>query len=118
MSITPIGLGPLGQSEWSIPSVSGTNSLSPVTGTGSSSPVGGSSGSSSSFGNALTNAIGALETTQANATNASEQLATGQLSDPATAVTAVENASLAMNFASSIRNGLDTDVSTLMQTAF
>jgi flagellar hook-basal body complex protein FliE len=117
--ISPIGLGPLGASEWSIPSVSGTSSVSPL-GAGSASALGAGSGSGTtpSFSNALSNAIGSLETAQANATTASQQLATGQLSDPTTAVTAVENASLAMDFASAMRNGIDTDVSTLMQTSF
>ena len=69
-----------------------------------------------SFGDALTNAIGALENTQANATQASQQLATGQATDPTKAITTVENASLSMDFASEIRNQIDTAATTLFQT--
>jgi flagellar hook-basal body complex protein FliE len=71
---------------------------------------------SGSFSNALSNAIGSLENSQANATTASQQLATGQLTDPTKAITSVENASLAMDFASQIRNKLDSAVTTIFQT--
>ena len=47
---------------------------------------------------------------------ASQQLATGQLTDPTQAITAVENASLAMDFASQIRNKIDDAATTLFQT--
>jgi flagellar hook-basal body complex protein FliE len=73
-------------------------------------------GNGQSFGDALNNAIGALESTQANATQASQQLATGQTTDPTKAITSVENASLAMDFASQIRNSIDTAATTLFQT--
>jgi flagellar hook-basal body complex protein FliE len=74
------------------------------------------SGSGKSFGDALTNAIGSLENTQANATQAAQQLATGQATDPTTAITSVENASLAMQFAGQIRNQIDTAATTIFQT--
>ena len=69
-----------------------------------------------SFGGALTGAINSLEQTQANATTASQQLATGQLTDPTQAITAVENASLAMDLASQIRTKLVDAVNTIFQT--
>jgi flagellar hook-basal body complex protein FliE len=109
MIIPAIGIGPLGSSEWSVGGIGGLGASAPSA--GASSPAKGGS-----FGDALTHAIGSLETTQANATEASQQLATGQLTDPTTAVTAVENASLSMDFASQIRNQIETAATTLFQT--
>jgi flagellar hook-basal body complex protein FliE len=102
-------IGPLGPSEWSVGSV-GSIGQDPST-------VGGATGSGDgSFSGALTGAINSLEQTQANATTASQQLATGQLSDPTQAITSVENASLAMDLASQIRTKLATAVDTVFQT--
>ena len=106
MMIPAIGIGPLGKSEWSVGGL----------GTGVPSITGATNGNSGSFGDALTNAIGGLENSQAAATSAAQGLATGQLTDPTQAVTAVENASLAMDFASQIRNQIDTAATTLFQT--
>jgi len=105
MIIPPIGIGSLG------PSIGGLGSSIP-----SPSVSAPANGSGQSFGDALTNAIGSLESTQANATQAAQQLATGQATDPTKAITAVENASLAMDFASGIRNQIDTAATTLFQT--
>lgn len=69
-----------------------------------------------SFGSALTNAIGGLEKTQDTAATDSEKLATGQISDPTTAVTAVENATIAMDYASQLRNQIDSAATTLFST--
>jgi len=103
-------IGPLGPSEWSVGSV-GSIGQDPST------AVGGATGSGDgSFSGALTGAINSLEQTQANATTASQQLATGQLSDPTQAITSVENASLAMDLASQIRTKLATAVDTVFQT--
>jgi flagellar hook-basal body complex protein FliE len=107
--IPAIGIGPLGASEWSIPGIGGTGSAT----TGAAQTPASGSGS---FGSALTNAIGSLESSQNAASTASEQLATGQLSDPTQAVTAVENASLEMQFASQMRNQLTSAATTLFQT--
>jgi flagellar hook-basal body complex protein FliE len=109
MIIPAIGIGPLGASEWSVGGVGGVGASVP-------SPTATAPANGQSFGDALTNAIGSLETTQANATQASEQLATGQLSDPTQAITAVENASLSMDFASQIRNQIDAAATSLFQT--
>jgi flagellar hook-basal body complex protein FliE len=102
-------IGPMGAGEWSVGSIGSIGgagaTTAPPTGTGSGS-----------FSSALTSALGGLETTQADATTASEQLATGQLSDPTQAVTAVENASLSMDLASQVSNKLTTAATTLFQT--
>jgi len=102
-------VGQLGPSEWSVGGVGsvGQDPTAAVNGTGSSD---------ASFGSALTGAINSLEATQANATTASEQLATGQLTDPTQAITSVENASLAMDLASQVRTKLVDAVNTLFQT--
>jgi flagellar hook-basal body complex protein FliE len=109
--IPPISgsIGPLGPSEWSVGSV---GSL----GQDASTAVNGAGTGSGGFGSALTGAINSLEQTQAGATTASQQLATGQLTDPTQAITSVENASLAMDLASQIRTKLVNAVDTVFQT--
>jgi len=104
MIIPAIGIGPLGPSEWSVGGV----------GAGTGTP--GAQAGGQSFGDALTSAIGALETSQANATQAAQQLATGQATDPTKVIATVENASLAMDFAAQIRNQIDTAATTIFQT--
>jgi len=106
--VPAIGIGPLGSSEWSVGGVGGLGT--------SVAATGGTAAGGSSFGDTLTNAISSLENSQTTATQASEQLATGQITDPTQAITAVENASLAMDFASQLRNQLDTAATTLFQT--
>jgi flagellar hook-basal body complex protein FliE len=69
-----------------------------------------------SFGDALTNAIGSLDKTQTTANKASVALADGTATNDTQAVTAVENASLAMDLASQIQGKLVTDVSTIFNT--
>lgn len=105
MIVPSVGIGSLGAS---------------IGGLGASLPSPGATaatnGSGQSFGDALTQAIGSLENTQNNAAVASQQLATGQATDPTKAITAVENAGLAMDFASQIRNQIDTGATTLFQT--
>jgi flagellar hook-basal body complex protein FliE len=56
------------------------------------------------FGGELTEAISSLEQTQDSASSASQALATGNVSDPESAVVTVEDAQLAMEMASQIRN--------------
>jgi flagellar hook-basal body complex protein FliE len=102
-------VGPLGSGEWGVGSV---GSLGSPAGAGASAAP----GNSQSFGGALNNAISSLEQTQASATNAAQGLATGQLSDPTQAVTAVENASLSMDLASQIRDKLVSAENTIFQT--
>lgn len=106
-------ISPVGAGEWSVGSLgagSGTG------GTGAIDATGGATSGSGSFGGALTNAIDSLDKTQAAATQASQGLATGTLTDPTQAVTAVENASLSMDLAAQIRDKLTTAESTIFQT--
>lgn len=105
MIVPSVGIGSLGAS------IGGLGTSIPSTGAAAAT-----SGTGQSFGDALTNAIGALENTQNNATVATQQLATGQATDPTAAITSVENASIAMDFASQIRNQIDTAATTLFQT--
>jgi flagellar hook-basal body complex protein FliE len=102
-------VGPLGASEWNVGSV-GSLGQDAATGAGATGSGDGS------FGSALSGAINSLETSQANATTASAQLATGQLTDPTQAITSVENASLAMDLASQIRTKMVDAVNTVFQT--
>lgn len=108
MTIPPISLSSL---TGDITNIGGIGGIAGSGAAGSAATSGGAS-----FTDALTNALGALENTQATATTASAQLATGQATDPTQAITAVENASLAMDFASQIRNQIDTAATTLFQT--
>lgn len=103
-----IGIGPLGAGEWSVP---GVGSLQAPVDAGNIL-----TGSQGGFSDVLSNAISALDNSQATATQTAQQLATGQLSDPTKAVTAVENAQLMMDFASTMRNQIDTAATTLFQT--
>jgi flagellar hook-basal body complex protein FliE len=103
-------LGQLNPSEWGVGSIGG------IGGTGGNSVNSAGQAGAGSFSGALSNALSSLETTQANATQASQGLATGQLSDPTQAITAVENASLSMDLASQIRDKLVSAESTIFQT--
>ena len=102
-------IGPLGPSEWSVGSV-GSVGQNRTTGANATSGAGGS------FGDALTGAINSLDQTQVSASNTAQQLATGQISDPTQAITAVENASLQMDLASQIRTKLTDAVQDIFQT--
>ncbi len=113
MNIPAIGIGPLGAGEWS---VGGLGTSVPSTTAADTASTGTGSATGGSFSSALSGAISSLENTQATATTAAQQLATGQSTDPTQAITAVENASLSMDFAAQIRNQLDTDATTLFQT--
>ena len=98
-------IGALGPSA-SIPGIGSLPQVDPSSQIGTGGATGAASGSSGSFGSALSSAIGSLESSQAASTTASQQLATGQLSDPTQAVTTVENASLEMDYASQIQSKL------------
>jgi flagellar hook-basal body complex protein FliE len=102
-------IGPLGPSEWS---VGGIGSL----GQGAATGTGAANGTGGSFNDALTGAINSMDQTQLGASTAAEQLATGQSNDPTQAITAVENASLAMDLASQIRTKLTDAVNEVFQT--
>ena len=116
MIVPAIGIGPLGLNEWSVGGLGAGVPSAGATAAGATAAGAAQGAAGGSFGDALTNAIGSLENTQANATTAAQQLATGQATDPVKAISAVENASLAMQFASQIRNQIDTAATTIFQT--
>jgi flagellar hook-basal body complex protein FliE len=87
--IAPIGVGSVGG--FSLPSLTGTQQPSaPSSGGG--------------FGKALSDELGKLEASQADATQKAQQLATGQATDVSAVVTAVERASLEIQLATQVRN--------------
>jgi flagellar hook-basal body complex protein FliE len=72
-------------------------------GAGTAAPAAGSG-----FGGMLAKQIGQLDSLQQDAATASQQLATGQATDPSQTVMAIERAQLAMQLASQIRTkGVD-----------
>lgn len=90
--MTPIPIDPslaTQGAEWSIPPVDAPSQPSPSGGT--------------SFGDALAQQVGQLEALQTDAAQASQQLATGQATDPTSVVMAIERAQLAMQLASTVR---------------
>jgi flagellar hook-basal body complex protein FliE len=106
-----------------IPAISGTVSALGAGGVGSVGSLGSaanvtgtSTTSGQSFGGALSNAMNSLESTQATATTAAQGLATGTISDPTTAITAVENASLSMDLAAQVRDKLVSAEQTIFNT--
>jgi len=95
--ISPIaGLGPAGTSAIN-PAANGTNGAS--------------------FADTLTGAINSVQQTQSTADAASQQLATGQITDPTKAITAVENAQLQMELASQVSQKATQDVQTIFSTS-
>jgi flagellar hook-basal body complex protein FliE len=93
--------------------VGSVGSLGSGAGVGSTTPTSTGGGN---FSGALTSALNSLENTQATGTAAAQGLATGTISDPTTAITAVENASLSMDLAAQIRDKLVTAANTIFQT--
>ncbi len=93
-------------------------------GVGASSPAGsvGPAGvaeapaGESGFGSQLAEAISSLEGTQRGADAAAQSLATGTAKDPESAVTTVEDASLAMQLAAQIRAKATEAAQTIFQT--
>lgn len=104
-------IGPLGPSEWGVGSLGSTPGVAQ-----DPNAVAGNTGGDGSFSGTLTNAISSLEQTQVQGTTAAQGLATGQVSDPTQAITAVENASLAMDLASQIRTKLVDATQNIFQT--
>jgi flagellar hook-basal body complex protein FliE len=68
------------------------------------------------FGSELTEAISSLEKTQDSASSASQALATGNVSDPETAVMTVEDAQMAMELAAQIRTKATEATQTIFNT--
>lgn len=87
-----------------------------ATGTGAGEAGGVAAGEASGFGHELTEAISSLEQTQDSATSASQALATGNVSDPESAVMTVEDAQLAMELAAQIRTKATEAAQTIFNT--
>ena len=81
--------------DWQIGNVGSADQAGTTSGT--------SGASGSGFGNALAKQIGQLDSLQTDAASASQQLATGQATDPSATVMTIERARLAMQLASQIR---------------
>jgi flagellar hook-basal body complex protein FliE len=84
--------------DWNVGSVDG--SAGAGAGAGGVAPSGGGSG----FGSMLTDQLDKLEGVQNDAAKASQELATGQATDPEAVVMAVERARLSMQLASTLRS--------------
>jgi flagellar hook-basal body complex protein FliE len=86
--------------DWNVGSVDGSAGAGAGAGTGGIAPSGGGSG----FGSMLTDQLDKLEGVQNDAAKASQDLATGQATDPEAVVMAVERARLSMQLASTLRS--------------
>jgi flagellar hook-basal body complex protein FliE len=85
--------------------VEGSTGIGGSTGAEGTGGAGGSTGGEGGgFGEALTQAISSLEQSQQSASGAAQSLATGTAANPESAVVTVEDAQLAMQLASQIRN--------------
>lgn len=93
--------------EWQVPSLDGTlPGVEAGAGAGASGiegVEGASGGSGPSFGDMLADQMTRLSELQANAAEASRELATGQATDPTSVVMEIERAQLAMQLASTVR---------------
>ena len=84
-----------------IPPVGGIGS-----GLGSVKPAADSASGGDSFAGMLGNALGKLDASQAQATQSSQELATGKAADVSSVVMDVERASLELQLATQVRNKL------------
>jgi len=75
-----------------------------------------SSSATPNFGEALTEAISSLQSSQTSADGAAQALATGSTSDPEQAVSTVEDASMEMQLAAQIRGKATEALQTIFQT--
>ena len=87
----------VGGPEWSVGSVEGLGS------DGGSGGLTGAAGSGAGFGGLLAKQVGQLADLQQDAAGASQDLATGAATDPASTVMTIERARLSMQLASQIR---------------
>lgn len=93
--------------------------ISPIGGLGSSAQIGASNpagASGGTFSQALTGAVNSLQSSVDTANTAGQGLATGAVTDPTQAITAVENAQIAMELASQISSKATQDVQTIFST--
>ncbi|HEY8583881.1 MAG TPA: flagellar hook-basal body complex protein FliE [Capillimicrobium sp.] len=93
--------------EWMVPSLDGSapgvEAGAAAGATGVEGVEGAGSGTSANFGDMLADQLGKLSELQTDAAEASQQLATGQATDPTSVVMAIERAQLAMQLASTVR---------------
>ena len=106
-----------------IPAIGGLGAALPATGAEATASAGqagisaaGAGGEAGGFGGELTEAISSLEKTQDSASSASQALATGNVSDPESAVVTVEDAQLAMELAGQIRTKATEAVQSIFNT--
>ncbi len=97
-------------------SVSGAEGAAQSAQSGGAGAVGGGGGEASGFGGELTEAISSLEKTQDSASSASQALATGNVSDPESAIVTVQDAQMAMELASQVRNKVAEAAQNIFQT--
>ncbi len=92
-------------------------SIDPIGGLGASSQVAATGPSAgTSFASELSNAINGVQQDQTTAATAEQGLATGAITDPTQAITAVENAQMAMELASQVSQKATSDVQTIFST--
>jgi flagellar hook-basal body complex protein FliE len=96
-------------------SLTGAEGAAQSSQTGGTGAVGGG-GEASGFGGELTEAISSLEKTQDSAASASQALATGNVADPESAIVTVQDAQLAMELASQVRNKVAEAAQNIFQT--
>jgi flagellar hook-basal body complex protein FliE len=97
---------------------SGVGEVQGVSAAGATAGLEGAAGAeraTGGFGEALTQAISSLEQSQQSADGAAQSLATGTAANPESAVVTVEDAQLAMQLASQIRNKAVEGVQQLFQ---
>jgi flagellar hook-basal body complex protein FliE len=93
--------------------VSGAEAGAQATQTGATGAPGTEAGG---FGGELSEAISSLEKTQNSASSASQALASGNVSDPESAIVTVQDAQLAMELASQVRNKVVEATQNIFQT--
>ncbi len=101
MSVNPAeGLAQSGQATGAV----GAGAEAGAVGAGGEAGAVNAGGEAGGFGGQLTEAISSLEQSQNSASTASQALATGNVADPEAAVVTVQDAQLAMELASQLRN--------------
>jgi flagellar hook-basal body complex protein FliE len=92
-------------------------SIDPIGGLGASSQVAAAGPSAgTSFASELSNALDSVQQAQTTAATSEQGLATGAITDPTQAITAVENAQMAMELASQVSQKATSDVQTIFST--
>lgn len=89
--------------EWQVPALDGTVPGVEAGAGAVEGAEGAAGGSGPNFGDMLADQIGRLGELQGRAAEASQELATGQASDPTSVVMEIERAQLAMQLASTVR---------------